>query len=321
MVKNEKILIIKLGALGDVILSTPMIRQIIKFHHDVPVWLLTSPPFPEIFKNQELLNVISFPRKGLINSLKTLAWIRKQKFNRVYDLQSNDRTAVICGLSSIPEKVGSRPGFPYNFHPPNKYTGQYHVFERLYEILESAGIKTSRQLPELIISDTDRKTVKDFMEKHNLTEKSFVILHAGSSDRHPQKCWPYFTDLAKYLSQSGYQIIWVGSDVEARDNRQRARITGIDSSSLFSINQLAELGRHACFAVTNDSGPMHVLATAGIPVFSFFGPTNWRRHHAIGQEQNVITADNNSDSVFNPKPLEKISLDHALAKLRSEKFI
>ena len=317
----QKILIIKMGALGDVIISTPMIKQITEFHHDDPVWLLTSPPYLEIFKNQDSLNVVAFPRKGLINTLGILAWIRRQKFSRVYDLQSNDRTAILCGLSGIPEKAGSRPGFPYNFHPPNKYTGQYHVFERLYEILESAGIKTARQLPVLAISDIDRKTVKDFMETKKLTEKSFVVLHAGSSDRHPQKCWPYFIDLAKYLSQSGYDIIWVGSDADARTNRQFARVTGIDSSGLFSINQLAELGRHACFAVTNDSGPMHVLATAGIQVFSFFGPTNWRRHHAIGQEKYVIAAASNSDSEFSPQSLENITLDQALSRLKSENFI
>jgi ADP-heptose:LPS heptosyltransferase len=317
----QKILIIKLGALGDVVLSTPMLKQIIEYHHGSPIWLLTSPPYLEIFTNWKLLNVISFPRKGLMNTLKTLAWIRKQKFSRMYDLQSNDRTAVICALCGISERVGNHPGFPYNLHPSQKYTGQKHIFERMYDVLESAGIKSTRQLPELIISDMDRKTVQDFMKKHNLSNKSFVVLHAGASDKHPQKCWPYFIDLAKFLSQSGYGIVWVGSDADAGANQQHARITGTDSSGLFTINQLAELGRHACFAVTNDSGPMHVLATSGIHVFSFFGPTNWCRHHAIGQEQNVITAVNDNNSAFKPQSLEKISLDQVLARFRKEKFI
>lgn len=308
-----------MGALGDIIISTPMIKQITEFHHDSPVWLLTSPLYQEIFKNRNALNVIAFPRKGLINTLRTLAWIRKQKFNRVYDLQSNDRTAVICGLSGIPEKIGSRTGFPYNLHPPNKYTGQYHVFERLYEILESAGINSTRQLPELQISDMDREAVKSFMGKHGLEEKAFTLLHAGASDRHPQKCWPHFNELARHLVQSGLAVVWVGSDTEAEDNRRRARIAGIDSSGLFSINQLAELGRHAKFAVTNDSGPMHVLATSGIRVYSFFGPTNWRRHHAVGQEQNVITADTGTE--FHSQPLEKITLVQALSRLKADKLV
>lgn len=315
----QKILIIKLGALGDIILSTPMIRQIIKFHHGDQTWLLTSLPYQEIFHNWEPLKVITFPRKGVINTLNTLAWIRKQKFRRVYDLQSNDRTSVICALCGIPERAGNHPRFPYNLHPSQKYTGQKHIFERMYEVLESAGIRATRQLPELLVSDTDRNTVRDFMEKHNLSEKSFVLLHAGASDRHPQKCWPYFNDLAKYLAQSGLGVVWVGSDVEADANRQRARFAGIDSSGLFSINQLAELGHYASFAVTNDSGPMHVIATAGIPVFSLFGPTNWRRHHAAGQEQNVITAENNS--VFQPQLLEKITLERVLTKIRANNLI
>lgn len=314
-------MIIKLGALGDVILSTPMIRQIIKFHHGNQVWLLTSPPYQEIFKTREPLEVITFPRSGLINTVKIMAWIRKQKFRRVYDLQSNDRTSVICALCGIPERVGNHPRFPYNLHPLQKYTGQKHIFDRMYEVLESAGIRTTRQLPELIVSGTDRDAVQAFMKRHNLSERSFVLLHAGASDRHPQKCWPYFIDLARLLAQSGFGVVWVGAAAEADANRERARIAGIDSSGLFSINQLAELGRHARFAVTNDSGPMHVLATAGIRVFSLFGPTNWRRHHAIGQEHNVIVAGNNCDTEFKPQSLDKISLDQVLTRLRSEKLI
>ena len=315
----QKILIIKMGALGDVIISTPMIKEIIKFHHDYPVWLLTSPPYLEIFENQKSLNVIAFPRKGLINTLNILAWIRKQHFRRVYDLQSNDRTSVICALCGIPERVGNHPRFPYNLHPPEKYSGEKHIFERMYEVLESAGIRTTRQLPELQISDKDRKTVQLFLENHGLKEKPFLLIHAGASDRHPQKCWPYFIDLARCFVQSGLCVIWVGSDVEADVNRQRARIAGIDSSGLFSINQLAELGRHAKFAVTNDSGPMHVLATSGIRVYSLFGPTNWRRHHAIGQEQNVITTDTGTG--FHPQPLDKITLEQVLARLHADKLI
>jgi ADP-heptose:LPS heptosyltransferase len=43
------------------------------------------------------------------------------------------------------------------------------------------------------------------------------------------------------------------------------------------------------FAVTNDSGPMHILATAGLPVYACFGPTDWRRSHAPGQESRILT--------------------------------
>jgi ADP-heptose:LPS heptosyltransferase len=40
--------------------------------------------------------------------------------------------------------------------------------------------------------------------------------------------------------------------------------------------------------LSNDSGPMHVLSLAGVPVYALFGPTDWRRSHALGQQDSVL---------------------------------
>ena len=65
---------------------------------------------------------------------------------------------------------------------------------------------------------------------------------------------------------------------------------GIDATNVFTLPQLAILGQRARFAVTNDSGPMHVLSASGIPVFALFGPSNWRRNHALGQAARALSA-------------------------------
>ena len=62
---------------------------------------------------------------------------------------------------------------------------------------------------------------------------------------------------------------------------------GIDAGRLLGP-RARELGRRARFAVTNDSGPMHVLSCAGIPLYAFFGPTSAARSHALGQRQRVL---------------------------------
>jgi len=66
-------------------------------------------------------------------------------------------------------------------------------------------------------------------------------------------------------------------------------VSGIDATGRFDYRELAILAGHAAFAVTNDSGPMHVMSIAGLPVYAFFGPTDWRRSHALGQQQRVLT--------------------------------
>jgi ADP-heptose:LPS heptosyltransferase len=107
-------------------------------------------------------------------------------------------------------------------------------------------------------------------------------------------------------------------------NRELAGRGGIDASGAFSIAELAELGRSARFAVTNDSGPMHVLAAARIPVFGLFGPSNWRRNHALGQAQRVIACvDFDPDFVGADYGdcLSAISVDTVWSRLVSEELV
>jgi ADP-heptose:LPS heptosyltransferase len=283
-----KILVIKLGALGDIVMATSLIRQIQAFHKDNEIWLLTTPLYKQIFENHEKLNTVAFERKGLIATLESITWIRKMKFDRVYDLQSNDRTNVLVSLSGIPERVGNHPHYPYNFHPVEKYTGQCHIYDRMLDVLKSGGINASHDLPFLPASDNEKRYVADWLSGHHLSEKTFVIIHAGASSKHPEKRWPYYQELATILSESGYTIIWAGSESDIALNEQL--------SSTVSFTTLAELGRHAKFAITNDSGPMHILSSSRIPVYALFGPTNWRRCHAIGQVNYVIAADIISDT-------------------------
>jgi ADP-heptose:LPS heptosyltransferase len=191
----------------------------------------------------------------------------------------------------------------------------------MLEVLASAGINTVHAPPQLMVSERGKTRVFEWLNNHGLQHGKFVILHAGASSKHPEKCWPYFEELAKTISQSGYKIIWAGSDTDAEKNKKLAEKTGIDASGVFSITELAELGKHARFAVTNDSGPMHILSASGIPVFAFFGPTNWRRNHAIGQAENVICAQPETVKEFIPDSLDKITIDQALANIRSKGLI
>jgi len=144
-----KILIIKTGALGDVVMATALIRQIQQHHAQDELWLLTSPAYAEIFATWPGLNVATFGRKGIWNSLKAIVWIRRRGFTRVYDLQSSDRSGFLCALSGIRERAGNHPRFPYNLHPRDSYSGQCHIFERLLEVLRAAGIAAVTLPPTL----------------------------------------------------------------------------------------------------------------------------------------------------------------------------
>ena len=97
-----------------------------------------------------------------------------------------------------------------------------------------------------------------------------------------------------------------------------------DASNAFDILQLVELGRLASFAITNDSAPMHILSCSMIPVYGLFGPTNWRRTHALGQQHRVITPSIDiisQNNIFKPQSLATLSIHHVLERLKDDGLI
>ena len=316
-----KALIIKLGALGDIVFSTPIIKRIQDHHKDDQLTLLTTPSFEHFFDGWPNLQIKSFPRGGIIDTIKTVCWLRKQGFKRVYDLQSNDRTSILCALSGIPIRIGNHPRFPYNSHPNHKFAGECHAFDRLNQIIESVGIMPAEPIPFLPISDTVVEKVETWIRDNSLQNKPFVLLHAGSSRSHLNKRWPYYRDLGKKISEMGFKIIWIGSNDDEELNASLSQTCGINATNRFSMNELIQLGNNASFAVTNDSAPMHLLSCSNIPVFSIFGPTNPRRTHALGQAHRVITLTNimpKDDQSFQPQSIDKIELDSVLERIQAE---
>ena len=318
-----KVLIIKLGALGDVIISTAIVKQIMEHHTNDDVCLLTTPPFSELFLNFKNLHVFAFEREGICNKIKTILWIRKYKFDRLYDLQSNDRTGFFSALSGIPYRAGNHPRYPYNKHPNSSYTGECHSFERLNQIIESAGIQPAKALPYLPVPDEVTNNIRRWLQKHGLKKDKFVLLHAGSSPKHLNKRWPHFEELALHLAKL-FNVVWLGGKDDIALNKRLSKSVGINSTNAFNILDLVALGKNAKFAITNDSAPMHILSCSQIPVLGLFGPTYPRRTHALGQFHNVISANKDiaeNDRTFVPADISKISLDMVLHKLAEQKLI
>ena len=282
------ILIIKLGALGDVVMATPLIAAIQRRHPHARIDLITAASYADLFANWPNLHVERRPRRGVLNTLHTVRWIRQHHYARIYDLQSNDRSALWCALSGAKERVGNHCRYPYTHHPRERWRGQGHIFKRMAQVLASAGIDDVGDRPILPVDAVARDRVRAWID-HHVGATAYCVLHPHASATRPEKKWPYFDRLARRLIQHGLCPVWLGSASDSAANREFiAAAGGCDASAQFSIPALAELGRGAKFAVTNDSGPMHALAAAAIPVFGIFGPSDWRRNHALGQRDHVI---------------------------------
>lgn len=289
--KAGTILVIKLGALGDVVLALPHIARIQAAHPGRCITVLTAPEYAPLFAALPGIDVVAFPRKGFIAMVRLLRWLFAQRIEVVYDLQGSSRSRIMTLLTQAPVRVGGSVAFAYTHAPPVAAAAWLHACDRLNRLLATVGIEPADPDWRMPVLPDAQSRVNDWLRGHGLSEQLLVLLHAGSSLRWPSKRWPatYFRELSQALAGQGLQVIWIGGADDTELNRTLASATGTDTSGEFSYPELAALARHAVFAVTNDSGPMHILAAAGLPVYAFFGPTDWRRSHAPGQQQHVLT--------------------------------
>jgi len=296
--EKKQILIIKMTAIGDVVIALPHIEVIRSYHPNDTVWLMTSPLSINLVTDHPDLNISifdrdrNFSRHGFWSRLR---WIRKQKFERIYDLQGNRISRLLTRFSGSSCRVGTNPHPAYNYHPQDKWirTTHQNIFDRLNATLASAGLPLAEKKAHIYLNDEDIVTVDQWKEQQGLEDETYVVMHAGSSSDRPAKRWPVdnYMKLAQMIEAQGLKCIWIGADPEIKINAYLSEKVGMDSTGLFTLRQVYELARKALFAVSSDSCPMHIFAAAGIPVFCFFGPENWRWSYPLGQRDRVLRSE------------------------------
>ncbi len=284
-----RVLVIKLGALGDLLISGAHVERIAAHHSGDEIWLLTSPALVEVARLFPGVRVRAFPRRGVRAMAAASAWVRRMRFEVVYDLQGSDRSRWLTWVSGARRRVALSGRFPYNVWPRHDHR-HLHPFDRLNDLLEAAGIGPATAACRLVPGEEARRAVGRWLSAAGLVGAPLALFHAGSSPRWLSKRWPpaYFAAVAREVERRGIRVVWIGTAAEGDLNRDLAAVAGVDATGVFSPETLCALAGHARFALVNDSGPMHLLASSGLPVYAFFGPTDWRRCHAVGQAERIF---------------------------------
>ncbi len=259
---HNNILVIKLSALGDFILSLGAFQAIRAHHPGARITLLTTGPFQQLAEAMGCFDEIWIDdRPPLWRPDRWLALgrrLRKAHFDRVYDLQRSDRSGWYFRLAGRPEWVGSVAGCSHRYLlPPGP---ALHIAEREAAQLATAGVGPI-EAPDLAFFDAD-------LGRLALTPP-FALLVPGSAPHRPAKRWPAarFAALARKLAAQGTTPVLLGTKAEARELAEIARAcpAARDLCGETGLAEIAALARGARLAVGNDTGPMHLIAAAGCP--------------------------------------------------------
>jgi ADP-heptose:LPS heptosyltransferase len=268
MADSTRILVVKLSAFGDFVLSLAAQQAIRRAHPQAELTLLTTRPYAGLAEASGLYDRIWIDeRPGLWNlcSLARLrARLRGAGFARVYDLQRNDRSALYFRLMGRrkPEWVGTVAGAS---HPAPDMAARRHIAERERDQLAVAEVEVA-EWPDLSFLHGDLSDLD--------VPARFALLVPGSAPTRPEKRWPAgrYAALGRALAERGIAPLLLGTEAEgevleaiAADCPQARDLRGRTD-----FGRIAELARRAELAVGNDTGPMHLIAAAGCPSLSLF---------------------------------------------------
>lgn len=292
----ERILVIKHGALGDVILAQSPFQAIRKHHPNAKITLLTTRPFAGFLQKSGLFDEIWIDERPKIWHFKTLfALIRKMRsgrFDRVYDLQTSTRSNTYFRFfpaSNKPEWCGIAKGCS---HPHlNPLRTKIHTIERHVDQLGVAGIE-DMPIADFSWCFTD-------LSKFNLPKQIALLVPGGSAHR-PEKRWPAdkFAALASHLEKAGLTPVLIGGKAEADVIAEIMRTcpNAIDLSSKTEFGDIAALGNIARVAVGNDTGPLHLISAVGCSTIVLFSrASDPQMSRPRGRDVTVLRKDDLAD--------------------------
>lgn len=274
----KRVLVIKLGALGDVVIALPAIEMIRRAHPGAEITVLTTPPFAALFEACPWVDRVEADgrAKGLSGFLKLAARLRRARYDRVYDLQTSDRSTALhwALLPFAPQWSGIAPLASHPHRNPRR--DFMHALEQKADQLKWAGIwpdaptaPGTAPAPDLTFT-LDPARPERGPAAFGLNGAPYALLVPGGSAHRPEKRWPveHWAALAARLSAQGLAIAVVGGAQETP--LARAIPGALDLTARTDLLQLAGLGAGAALAVGNDTGPTHILAAAGAPTLVLF---------------------------------------------------
>ncbi|MES2983637.1 MAG: glycosyltransferase family 9 protein [Pseudomonadota bacterium] len=315
---SESILVIKHGALGDIVIATAGFAAIRAAHPDAHIVCLTTKAYAELLAQSPYFDEIwvdskpKFYDRNAIGRLRSM--LASHRWAWVYDLQTSKRSTLYPWLLARPRpSISNVSRFAsHGYTDPARHTK--HALENLKIQLGIAGIHqiglpdVSWMHGDISAAEALIGTVRSIPQGAKLSPCALLV--PGAAAHRPEKRWPaeQYASLAQELVGKAIRPVLIGTDAEAEALAAiAARVPGaINLCGKTTIPQLATLARNATLALGNDTGPMHVIAASGCPATVLFsGASDPARSAPVGP----------SVTILRERDLRDLSVDRVLTAL------
>ena len=260
---SRRILVIRLSALGDVVLSFPAFAAIRAHHRDDHVRVLTTLPYAALLRDSPWFDAVAVDDRPGLSDLPGLWRLRRQLtgYDLVYDLQTSARSSRYFLLAGRPAWSGIAPGCSLPDADPGR--NGLHTVERQRGQLAAAGVGAAT---------VELGWLRRFGP--TMAERYALLVPGTSAAQGGVKKWPLARSaaLAAKLAAHGVRTVVVGTAAEAPDASAilQACPGAVDLTGRTSIQELAGLASRAAFAVGGDTGPIQLAGMMGCRVVALF---------------------------------------------------
>jgi ADP-heptose:LPS heptosyltransferase len=264
-----KILIIRFSSIGDIVLTTPVIRCLKEQLRDAELHVLTKKQFAPLFQgNPHISRIIAIEKK----IHEVMPELRSQKYDLIVDLHRNVRSlGVKAGLlrpSSTFPKLNIRKWMLVNWKidlMPN-----LHLVDRYFKAVEKLGIRNDGKGLDFFIPENERIEIIQLPATHQIGYITFAI-----GGKHATKILPVekIINICRLLKQP--VILLGGPEDKIRGDtvaRQAGPLT-INYCGALTIHQSASIIEQASCVITHDTGLMHIAAAFRKRIISIWGST------------------------------------------------
>ncbi len=280
--RAERVLLMRFGAMGDVILATPAIRAAAAASGAGRIDFLTKSAYLPLVRNHPSVGrVLEFGGRDGAGLWKMARAVRAGRYDAVIDLQNSWRSRLLSLVSGAKTRgtvtIGRWKRFQLVRCRRDRY-GEILAVPLKYLAAESViGAQDDGKGPDLYVDPRETAAVAGRLESAGLTGGGPLIAIAPGAGR-ATKRWPAerFGAVAAAFIARGYGAVFIGGEADKPVCAEALKSVGgpaADLSGIFSLAGTAALIRRSGLLVTNDTGLMHMAAALAVPCVAVFGPT------------------------------------------------
>ncbi len=333
----RRILIIKWSALGDLMIATSVMEDIVQAFPLAQIDLNTLPPWHKLFQGDPRFTNITHvnvrQRKGKWRAMwQWMQTVRCGHYDLIIDLQTTDRSRFMLGFLRLTGGaarylIGNRLSWPYHISAPAGFPDPSPA-QRMRAGLNVAGIATTHPRPVLHIPAHNQARAVALIQSHGLQENRYALFFPGCQAAGYLKRWgeEKYADLARTLLQGEVDhVVLIGGKDEIEDCRRIAELVGqgiVNLCGETEILDIVPLANNAKFMFGNDTGTAHIAAASSKPMVVICGPTDPHRVKPLGDNVVAVQAELPCMNCYCKHPCEHhscmkaINTEHVMSMLQ-----